>query len=47
MSLFKKFNKLETNEHKVKELAYRLQLNPRYFEEKELLKLTRVIKAYM
>ncbi len=47
MSLFKKSNKIETNEHKFNELAYRLQLNPRYYEEKELHKLTRAIKAYM
>ncbi len=47
MSLFKKSNKIQTNEHKFNELAIRLQLNPRYYEEKELHKLTRVIKAYM
>jgi len=43
MSLFKKSNK----EHKFNELAYRLQLNPRYYEEKEIHKLTRAVKAYM
>ena len=46
MSLFKKSNKIETNEHKLNELAIRLQFNPRYYEEKELHKLTRAIKAY-
>ncbi len=47
MSLFKKSNKIETNKQKYNELAYTLQLNPRYFEEKKIHKLTRVIKAYM
>ncbi len=47
MSLFKKSNKIETNEHKFNELAYKLQINPRYFEEKELHKLTRYVKAYI
>ncbi len=47
MSLFKKSNKPKTNGHKFDELAYRLQLNPRYYEEQEIHKLTRVVKAYM
>ncbi len=47
MSIFKKTNKIESNEHKFSELAYKLQLNPLYFEEKELHKLTRYVKAYM
>ena len=47
MSLFKKSNKLESNEQKFNELAYRLQLNPRYYEEQQIHKLTRVVKAYM
>ena len=47
MSLFKKSNKPKTNEQKFNELAYTLQLNPRYFEEKRIHKITRVIKAYM
>ena len=48
MSIFKKSNKIERKEHKFNQLAYRLQLNPRYFEEKELYKITRDFnKAYM
>ncbi len=47
MSLFKKTNKVETNKQKFNELAYRLQLNPRYYEERKLHKITRAIKAYM
>ncbi len=47
MSLFKKSNKLEINEHKLKELVYSLKLNPRYFEEREIHKITRAVKAYM
>ena len=47
MSLFKKSNKIEKNEHKFKELAYKLQINPLYFKEKELHKITRIIKTYM
>ena len=47
MSLFKKSNKPKTNEQKFNELAYTLQLNPRYFEEKRIHKFSRVIKAYM
>ena len=47
MSIFKKTNKIETNEHKFNELAYKLQLNPLYFEEQKLHKITRDLKAYM
>jgi len=47
MSIFKKTNKIESNEHKFNELAYKLQLNPLYFEERRLHKIARTLKAYM
>ena len=47
MSIFKKTNKIETNEHKFNELAIKLQLNPLYFEERKLHKIARAVKSYM
>jgi len=47
MSIFRKSNKRETNEHKLNELEIILKFNPRYFEEKEAHKIRREIKAYM
>ena len=47
MSLFKKINKKELNEQKYPELAKILKLNPRYFEEKQNLKIAREINSYM
>jgi len=47
MSIFRKSNRSEAKELKKSELAKTLQLNPRYFEEKKLHKLTRAVKAYM
>ena len=47
MSLFKRSNKNETYEQKYPELAKILKLNPRYFEEKKIHKITREAKSYM
>ena len=47
MSLFKKINKKELDEQKYPELAKILKLNPRYFEEKQNLKLARDVKSYL
>ena len=47
MSLFKKINKDETYEQKYPELAKKLKLNPRYFEEKANLKMAREVKRYL
>ena len=38
MTLFERFKKSELSERKFNELALKLQLNPRYFENKEVEK---------
>jgi len=47
MSIFRKSNRSEAKELKNSELAKILQLNPRYFEEIENIKIRRIVNGYM